>query len=96
MKNNKESYISLGIFLLGVFFLSSLFYLEKQPNDISNSKVDCSSLGVFFLKPSQEYMSNKLLAKYPNNLVVIPETNKIYGNTGVLDCGYNPWDYIQN
>ena len=70
--------IVICIFLVSGYFIFSNYLNKPQ-------EIDCNSLGVVYLKPSElSYAS--ILADRINGVVVIPELNQVVGRTEVLDC----------
>ena len=68
--------LTIAVILIGGYFV---FMNEQQ------SKIDCNTFGVIYLKPSErEYASE--FADRINGIIVIPETNELIARTEILDC----------
>ena len=66
-------------------FLVSCTFLILQDTKSKIQPINCDSLGVVYLKPSELSEASGIADKI-NGVVVIPELNQVIGRTEVLEC----------
>jgi hypothetical protein len=85
MKNKK--YLILGI----VTILSICFFLVITTLPEPES---CNNMQIIFMKPGEE-LNSPFLANHPYGAIIVPEINKVIGNTKILECkNFRVSDYI--
>jgi len=78
--------------IIGIFITSIIVFIEnKSEKDI------CKGAGVIFLRPEESNLSQGILSRNKNIIVIIPELNEIRGASELLNCpnlNVNFWDYL--